>query len=656
MAKISDPVVQKWVDRMKVAESNQEEGFKKFATWFDDMYAVVKDADFSAWRSKVYFPRLTAKLWQMIPKLVMGVTGFRVSARGDQPDLDGAKLMKTLLDYQYDNPEFDEPMFKKLSDVLIDSMVTGKGIAHIPWTTKRKRIYDRSQEVIDPETGEITKTLMLDEVAVKEFLVAYPDFQPINIFNFFYSPSGASLQKKHWLILKDFKTVQELKEANEKSGVEMYKNLDALKDLKSGSDKYSQYNYSRNRLNNEMDPIQLDQTITQIEVWRCYDRADNAVAVVCPAAGVVLQESKNPYWHGKYPFVDFEIKPRAHEFWGEGLFEVTKRLQSAVNSIFNHYFDNLNLSLDGMLLKGGNTTIFSYDIMPGGILDYEGEKPDQFKFPAPDPAQLQIADTVLSRAIDESTISPYAAGNPNDLTDTTQGTMGGIMALQRAADDLMSYMKNCFASSVRQFGIMWIQDDQQFMDRIIYIQSIDKGETVNQEIDPAMIQGQYDLKMDDISDKPSDPEQDKMNFRTTIDRIIMLKKSADEQAMIQASGRPIGVVLNYDALIKEEFIKAGIVEASEFLDASQAMPKAMGEDGTMLPTTPDPSMFGLMQQPGMGEGTPMSHPGPSQEEQLEENNAGNPMAPMMPELPQMQPSQPKGIINNIQSLFNKRNK
>jgi hypothetical protein len=58
----------------------------------------------------------------------------------------------------------------------------------------------------------------------------------------------------------------------------------------------------------------------------------------------------------------------------------------------------------------------------------------------------------------------------------------------------------------------------------------------------------------------------------------------------------------------------------------------------------------------MGEGTPMSQPGPSQEEQLADNNAGNPMAPMMPELPQMQPDQPKGIINNIQSLFNKRNK
>jgi hypothetical protein len=591
--------VQKWLDRMAVAMSNQEDSFKKFSEWYDDMYAVVKSKQIAPWRSKIYFPRLTAKLWQIIPKMVMGPSGFRVTPIGEQPDMEKAKKAEALLDYQYENPQFDEPMFKKLTDVLIDAMVTGKGIAQVCWEAKR----EKRRERIPNEDG----TIVLGQYKEIDFLNAYPEFKPVNIFNFFYSPGGKTLQSKHWLILKDFKTIQEL-ESDDK-----YQNINELKEHFSGGDKYSQYNYSRNRLVTQQDPISADSTVNLIEVWYCYEKATNEVSVVAPDAGVILQKKKNPYWHEKYPFVDFEIKPRAHDFWGEGIFEVTKKLQAAINSLFNHYFDSMNLSLDGFMIVPETTTIHDYQIRPGGIIRYSGPKPEQGKLPEPNPSQLQVADEILSRAMDEVTILPYAAGITASATDKTKGTKGGILALQAAADDILGFMRQNFVLSKRRVGMMWLQMDQQYLDRnIVTDKTDDEGQPIS--ISPAEIQGQFNLKVDDESEKPVDPEMEKSSFYAMIDRIIGLQKAGNEQAMAIQGGQPLEIKLNFQQIIKEAVEKEG-KSAESYLLPEELMPtNLMGQM---------PGMQGMPEMPGMPPQMPM------------------------PEMPMEQTQQPEGLIGRM---------
>lgn len=570
--------ITKWKDRMSIAKKNQEDSFKKFAGWFDDMYGILQKKDqIAKWRSKVYFPKLTAKFWQIAAKLVLDKPGFHVSGKGEEPNIDGAKLFENLLDYQYENPEFDEPMFKKLFDCLADAMVTGKGIALVPWTAKEKIVKEQLTEpVIDPETGEeVDRVLTLEGYEkVKKFVNAFPDFQPINIFNFFFSPSGKSLQSKHWVIIKDYKTIAELKELNDKSGIERYKNLDSLAKHTAESDEYAQYNASRNRLVSEQDPISADSTIAQIEVWHCFEKDTNTITTIAPKANLVLREIHNPYWHGKYPIVDFEIKPRPHDFWGEGIFEVGRQLQAATNSVINHYMDNMNLSMDGMIMHDELTTIYNYTIQPGGELIYAGPKPEQFKFPAPDPTQLRVIDEYLSRALDEITITPYAAGTPNAASDKTQGTKGGIMALQAAADDLLALMKNCFKTSLRQVGLLWLQMDQQFIDRTLYIDMVEDGKRIPKEINPAKIQGQFDLRLDDELDKPADPEMEMQKFDQTIQKVLALKNEADKQAMMRAQGAPIGMAINFETLVKRTLEHGGLDENDEILEEipQQGMP------------------------------------------------------------------------------------
>lgn len=604
--------VAKWSDRMSIAENNQTPMFEKFAEWFDDFYAIIDGKKYAIWRSKIYFPRLNAKVWQIIPKLVMQKPDARVTVKGEDPNIEGAKKIEELLDFQYDNPEFDEPMFKKLTDVMIDAVVTGKGIAMVPWTTKSKvskqQATDRYQ---DPMTGEDISYLKLGEEVVRSTITAYPDFIPVNIFNFFYSPAGTTLQKKHWLIVKDWKTLDELKNANQ--DVEFYKNLDSLKEAAGSTDDSSAYNASRNRLVGEKSPNTADSTVRQYEIWHCFDKEDNTITTIVPDARTIIRKIRNPYWHGKYPFVDFEVKPRAHDFWGEGIFEVNQRLQNAINSLYNHYFDNLNLSLDGMVKVPEGTRILDYTIKPGGMFRYAGQEPQQWKFPEPNPAQIKMADELLTRALDDTTIQPYAAGVPNSVSDNTQGTKGGIMALQAAADDILSYMRKCFTIGLRQVFTLWSEMDKQFIDRITYIDTVEDGVRKASPINPADIQGEFTIVVDqDQSADITDPQADQQKKQAMVDRILQLKGAADAQEGQKAQGLPQGVLLNFEKIIKETIEDGGASEAKDYLVEQE-----------------EPEMGEMPQPMGM----PM---GPQEQ----------PMQPPMPEMP------PKpGIMDRIRGMF-----
>jgi hypothetical protein len=49
--------------------------------------------------------------------------------------------MQLKLEYDYDNPTLDEPIRDKLLNCLVDAVVTGTGVAKVPWHVKTKKKY-----------------------------------------------------------------------------------------------------------------------------------------------------------------------------------------------------------------------------------------------------------------------------------------------------------------------------------------------------------------------------------------------------------------------------------------------------------------------------------------------------------------------------------
>lgn len=525
-----------WSTRYEKAASDQTQMFDKFNEWYKLMYAVRDDRNIAKWRSKIHIPILSTKAWNMVSKFVQQEPGFEITIRNeDDEELDIHEIeeiadkVQRKMEYDYHNPELAEPIRDKLNACLLDAVVTGTGLAKIPWVTKKKKIYSHptNKDGVDYTKDKVTS-----------FTLGYNDIEPVNIFNVFMAPSATSLQNSPWVIITEWKTLAQLKAVNENYDANVYTNLDKLVGVKSEADRFAQHKKARQNLTAEQDFIMADETIGLIQIFECYER-DSATICTFAATGnqsdakwVKIRETVNPYWHGKFPLVPFYIRRRPFHFWGESLFETTERLQAAANDIFNHYMDNWNLSVDGGIMIEETSQVSDFLVEPGFELVYRGEQPKQFSFPAPDPNQLTMVMNQIEKSLEQATISNYATGTPVSGLDKTQGTARGTMAILEAATDMIQFMRDNFSSSIKQIGEMWLSNNRQFMNQPFPVQVLRNNKFEEAVLTPEEMQLQMELRVDDMSMQPISDIQKRDNFIAYQDRLIQLQTASVNQSQI----------------------------------------------------------------------------------------------------------------------------
>jgi hypothetical protein len=587
----------KWRTRYRIAYNNQLPQFKMFADWYDVFYAVVKTKDYSLWRSKIYMPVLASKAWNLVAKFISLQPGFEVRVRDsglDQEDLadddqleEKAEKMQLKLEYDYDNPKMSRPLREKLEAVLIDTVVTGTGLAKAPWSVCKETRYEH------PVSTDGTIDMASEKVI--ETIEGYNDLIPVNIYNVFVAPTSTDLYSAPWIIIKDWKTIDQLKKINADKGVELYKNLDKLVEARSNGDELAVYKKSKNRLTTVEDPLIEDSTIDYIDIYECYELESNEIITFANAGGasskedtwVEIRRQKNPYWHGKYPLVRFVVKQRPHDFWGQSIFQTSHRLQVAINDVVNHYLDNWNLSVDGMLMAQESAGINDYIVEPGGLITYRTEEPKQFKFPEPNPASLNMVMSQLMQGIESDTISNYSTGDPSSDLDKTRGTKGGILAIQEAADDLTSFMRSNFQNSIKQLGQMWLSNNQQFMIRPVTVMTPKLDRLRKTVINPADLQGDMELRVDEASMLPISDDQMKAQFSAFTQQLMQFSQAALAQHNLLGT-QPIAI--DFNKVIEEAAEKFGFRNAMSFI--------------TEVPPGPSPAQISEMQQSQGGQQHP----------------------------------------------------
>ena len=605
-----------WKERYDIAVNNQETMFKKFSDWYKLMYATVDDSNIALWRSKVFIPMMAGKAWNLIAKFVGLKPGFEVALRNpdasDDVQKEMARIMQLKLEYDYDNPSLDEPIRDKMINCLVDAVVTGTGFAKVPWHVKTKKRYER----IIGEDG----TVDLTKQKVIESKYGCNDLVPVNIFNVFIAPGSTNLYKAPWVIIKEYKTIDQLKAMN--TSEKIYNNIDQLENARVDADQFAQYKKSRNRLTNDQDPIVTDKTVDYVAVYECYE--GNKICTYADAGTkngksqgwIELREQENPYWHGKYPLVRFVVKQRPYDVWGEGVFELTERLQSAVNDVFNHYMDNWNLSVDGMYMIPENSRVSNFVVQPGGQVTYQGTPPSQFKLPEPNPNSVQNVLAVLQRSVEDATISSYASGQTSSATDKTKGTATGIIRLQQAAGDMISFMRSNFQQTINQIGSMWLSNNQQYLDRPITVPG-EKGKS--EEVHPAMIQGDMELRIDDASMEPISKEDQRAAYMQYVQQTLSLQQAslAQQQA---SQGKTEPLFVDFKELFEQMSEKFGIKSEQSIVIDPQELAQEQPEQ---------PGMPGQPMMPGQPEMPPQG-PEMSPEEQMMQQMQQIPQQPTPP--------------------------
>lgn len=521
----------KWQKRFEVAKSYQLPLFQKWSKWYDDMYAHVTNQNLAPWRSKVYMPIISSKVWDLISRFIQYRPGWDVDVRTlpvntlDKESFDlymeemnqKVEKIKMKLDYDYDSPLAEDSIQDELLGVMLDACVTGQGIGRTPYLTKSTdyKSYMKSDTGVD-----------YSKVQTDTAQEGYNAFTGVNIFNFFLKPGAKSLQKSPWVIIADQVPVYELQRDQKIDQT-------ALKTLKTGAivNEFATYEASRNRLVTTEDANQLDTTTQMAQVYECWDKEWNELVIygVGDTGWVELYRGQNVYWHRKYPLVPFYIRRKPYQFWGESIFENSETLQAAINDVFNHFMDAHNMA-DGMIAIEEGSVVEPYVIEPGGELRYRGDMPKQFKFPTPDSNVVQAALNIVNGAIENATISQYASGVPNSSTDQTQGTATGVTRMMEAAAEKVGFMRANFRRSWREVGQMWLSNTQQFMRTDVVAQRKVKGETVTEVLRPEDMTGIFGVKVDDSSFEPVSKDQKRQDFLAFKDYLVQLQAASVEQA------------------------------------------------------------------------------------------------------------------------------
>lgn len=528
-----DPVkeAQKWASRYDIAKNFQLPLFKKWAKWYDDMYAHITDQNLAPWRSKVYMPIIASKVWDLISRFVQYRPGWDISIRTlpvntldkEQFDLymkemnQKVEKVKMKMDFDYDNPLMDDSIPAELLGVMLDACVTGQGVGRAPFLNK----VTAYKSYLKGDTG-----VDFSKVKTDTATEGYNAFQGINIFRFFLMPGAKSLQKSPWVIISDQVPLYELQRDPKYDQA-------AVKTLKTGQlvNEFAQYEASRNRLVTTQDPQSLDTTVQMAQIYECWDKEFNETIIYGEGekGWVEIYRGENVYWHRKYPFVKFSVRDKPYQFWGESIFENSETLQAAINDIFNHYMDSHNMA-DGMIAIEEGSVVEPYIIEPGGEIRYRGEMPKQFKFPSPDAGGVQTALNIVTGAIENATISQYASGVPNSSTDQTQGTATGVTRMMEAAAEKVGFMRSNFRRSWREVGQMWLSNTQQFMRSDVVYERNEKGKKVVEVLRPEDMMGIFGVKVDDGSFEPVSKDQKKQDFLSYKDFVLSLQSASVDQA------------------------------------------------------------------------------------------------------------------------------
>ena len=522
---------QKWSNRFNTAKTYQLPLFQKWAKWYDDMYAHVTNQSLAPWRSKVFMPIIASKVWDLISRFIQYRPGWDVDIRTlpvntlskeafdmYMDDMNRkVERIKMKLNYDYDNPLMDDSIQDELLGVMLDACVTGQGLGRTPYLTKMTDYKSYAKGDMGTDYSKVEN---------KNATEGYNAFESINIFNFFLKPGAKSLQKSPWVIIADQVPLYELQRDPK---IDQTK----LKTVTSGAitNEFAQYEASRNRLVNSEDPNSLDETVQMVQTYECWDKEWNELVIygVGGEGWVELFRGENIYWHKKYPLVPFYVRRKPNQFWGESIFENSETLQAAINDIFNHFMDSHNMA-DGMIAIEEGSVVEPYIIEPGGELRYRGEIPKQFKFPAPDANNIQMAMDMINGAIENATISQYASGVPNSSTDSTQGTATGVTRMMEAAAEKVGFMRSNFRRSWREVGTMWLSNTQQFMRSDVVYQRKERGETKTEVLRPEDMTGIFGVKVDDNSFEPVSKDQKLQNFMQYKDFLIGMQAASVEQA------------------------------------------------------------------------------------------------------------------------------
>lgn len=389
-----------------------------------------------------------------------------------------------------------------------------------------------------------------------------PEVIHIDLRDFYVDPKADHMNYK-WCFHRTIRDIDYLREM-EKAGI--YQNID---EVATGTDVETA---KKERLDligegaTEYTAEELEKAVELLEYWE-----DDRVVTIANRA-VIIREAKNPFYHGKKPFVHIINNVVPHEFYGLGEVEPLERLQHELNAKRNQRLDAVNLILNPIfkLIRGKGVNIDDVQNMqPGSIV----------RMNEPDGLQPLLVPDVKTSAYNEEEMVKRDMQDVSGMYDYARGATPARRETATAITSLQEMANMRFQKRLRliiEMGIIRLTEmlvalNQQYMTTTKVIPIVGRGEGINfMRVTPQEIQGQFDY----IPKTPlASPE---------------IAKGVERRQLIEL----LGVLTNVKPLLPELELREVIIKIIEafgwkdiekIIPPQKRLPQAQGPGGYFQP-------------------------------------------------------------------------
>ena len=392
------------------------------------------------------------------------------------------------LDFEWER----EKLATKLPAQLIPMLVYGTAVWFVQWNGK------------EGEYGNI-------------------NIKPIDPFNLFPDPLAENIDNSEYIVYATYKNANQLKQ--------MFPN-------KASAIEGSRINMSELVANRDENDSQEENQVLVLEMWcRDWTTMDENVkdeqvlkypkgrVITClPELGIILDDKKNPYKDGKFPFVLMKNYDVPFKFWGVGEVEQILSPQIYINELTNQIIDNAKSTANMQWIIDKNSGIGQGKLTNRPGLVIRKNTGSEVRRDTPPPMPTYVRETIDVMKADIQDISGVLDSLKGEK-QTGVVAASAILALQEASQSRIRLKIKIMESNLSELANMVYSRMQQFwkLDRWVRITDIE-GNPLFREIGQRVLQNDYDLKVQAGSTMP-------VNKNAMMDLMIRLAQTNAEDGL-----------------------------------------------------------------------------------------------------------------------------
>lgn len=566
------------VSRYTTARNWREPLKQKWDDFYDLYRGVLDSTTKSIWQANIFVPYAFSTIETIVPRLVAGRPQIDVMPR-EEGDTDYARVQNYLVDYQWDQCDMD----RLLPDIVRQMLIYGTSVVKVYWDKKVETVEEEIE--IDPDFPELGS----QKVEVEKTTKNQPVVEMVDLYDFFWDPKGFDIDSCGWVAHRTYRSYDYLIKM-QKQG--LYKNVNLLEKDKTRPFKGETDKITRTTALGTTDPQSVsgdsdkEANIELIEYWE-----DNRVVTIANRT-VVIRDDKNPFAHGKKPFVRFVDQSVPKEFCGIGELEPIETLQKELNDMRNQRMDNASLILNRMWLVQNGANVDEDELVSdvGGVIHTDKIEGVQALYPPEIPNSSYREETLIKADIQQTTgITDYTKGVASDALANETAT--GISMMQEAGNARIKLKMMNIEMGIREIGELFISLNKQFIDEETVIRILGEGSPQWLLVKPSEIKDNFDLM---VESAPRLLENDAIAKRQALELFQMFAND------------PLIDQLELRRYILEAFNAKNI----DKLLGQQQMPMGAEGDLGQIPLTTPPGGV-----PGIGQGKDLNQSGIMQEAQ-----------------------------------------